>query len=102
MDTNAVVGAIWWKVERYSDSITRVVVVKESEQMITIQLANGRRDRAYKVSQYGRYFASFDEAKAALVERLENAIKQAKAREHAARSALGSVRALTPDSCKAI
>ena len=67
---------IWWKLTRYNTDIVPVEVVKETAAKIRYidrrwDGSKGSEEVANKVSEYYHFYPSFQEAKAALLDRLK-------------------------------
>jgi hypothetical protein len=81
----------WWYVGRYSDEIKRRMASGSTEHTVIV---NGSRDK--KVTDYGRYFPTWEEAHAYVIQRAEDALRSARAALERAESDLIRVRAMTP------
>lgn len=73
-------GSIWFYVEYYRGTITPVTVIKETAQQVVLwdtRWGRGQERRAFKVGSSDTYHPTFAEAKAALVARYANKVKNA-------------------------
>lgn len=74
---NDEIKKIMWQV-LFSD-INKKTVVRETEKTVTFINTNGRNSRANKVSNYERWFNTFEDAKDFLIKKSETKISIAKA-----------------------
>ena len=86
----------WYGIERWSDGIKPVSVVKETEKTISIvgKYGGNRAVRTDKVGNSERYFRTWEEAHAYLLSRCQSHVENARRQLEKANSTLGNVKGM--------